>query len=442
MKKLLPPIEVIEEPDGATLLCLSRRDVPACAAWVSCPGGRRLEPPGRAALGLLSAALFGEGPAGIDPLDWRRQLEREAVSVGVHCRAQEWEASWGCLSEDVEVAQGFLLRLLGQPGLHRGRWKRLVKGRRASARETFAQPIGVIGQLPYVQSLGRRHPYARAHHEKAIARVRYRDAAAMARSAFRRRGPICAAVGGDVAPEDGIRLARDLVAVIAAGGDPLPPEPSPAPSRAPVWLMDHPKVTQAFVALSRPGVRAGDPDRVALRLAMRIIGGGLTSRLGERVRVEMGHTYGISAHLPEERMLTPFVIQTFTQVEKLTEMLSLIDQILREVVDEGFTREEVDAAGDYLHGSLPLHLTSPRAVLRYVERGLRAGLSVDALEDDWQAIRSTPLSAVNEAARRLIGDVEFRLAVIGPAREVRPQIEGRGEIARFPFRASPDRWPD
>ena len=127
---------------------------------------------------------------------------------------------------------------------------------------------------------------------------------------------------------------------------------------------------------------------------------------------------------------------------KLTEMLSLIDQVLREVVDEGFTQEEVDAAGDYLHGSLPLHLTNPRAVLRYVERGLRAGLSVGALEDDWQAIRSTPLSAVNEAARRLIGDGEFRLAVIGPARDVRPQIEGRGEIAQFPFRASPDRWPD
>ncbi len=462
MTRLLPPIEIAER-EGTTLLCLSRRDVPICSAWVSCPGGRWLEPPGQTGLAPLCADLMEEGPAGSDPLAWQSRLEAQAISLGISAGPQEWQARWNCLSEDAALAQERLRELLSDPGLPRRRWRQLVRRHRGRARESFAQPWILIRQVAGVQALGLSHPYAGAQHDKMIADLRYEAAAAMAPSAFRRRrgdaacytgdtrlGRTYAAIAGDVDPAEGMRLLEELAGTLPPSDEPLPAEPKPRPSRAPVWLMDHPKLTQAFLALSRPGVKQGDPDRLALRLAVHLLGGGLTSRLMQRVRVEMGQTYGIHASLSEEPALTPFVIQTFTQLANVREMLLLIERVLGEVAESGFTEEEVQAGREHLHGNLPLRLTDPSAVVGYVSDGLRAGLSAEALEEDWQAILTTPAEAVHAAARRLIGDGSFRLAVVGPAKAVRPQIEGlplfsrgagRGQIETFSHRAPPGRWP-
>ena len=201
--------------------------------------------------------------------------------------------------------------------------------------------------------------------------------------------------------------------------------------------MEHGKLTQAFLALSRPGMRAGDPDRLAARLAAYGLGGGLTSRLMRRVRVEMGHTYGIRAELPEEPVELPFLIRTFTRTDRLGQMLEAIDRVLTEVARDGLSVEEIQGARDYLHGSLPLRLTSPHAVLQYVQKGLRAGLGPDDLGNDWRAIRQVPAEAVNQAARRLIGDGQFRLVVIAPGKSALPQLEGRGAVARSRFPNAP-----
>ena len=65
---------------------------------------------------------------------------------------------------------------------------------------------------------------------------------------------------------------------------------------------------------------------------------------------------------------------------------------------------------------------------------------MEDLEADWQPIPTTSLEQVNEAARRLIGDGAFHLALIGPAQKILPQVDKRGPAAVFPFRTPPDRW--
>jgi len=441
MKTLLPPIEISREADGETLLCLPRRDVPICAASLDCAGGWLLQRRGQGGLAQMAADLMSRGPVMPDPLTWRRQLEQDAVTVDIGVAPGLWLGRMASLSEDAAYAIGRLVELLMNPGMDRGEWRQIVRRHRGEMTEQLAQPAMMIRQLPPCQVLGPDHPYAQVPHAQVVARHRYADAASMARGAFQRRGGVFAAIGGDVDPETGFDLLRTLTKVVAPADAPLPPEPAPAPSAADVWVMDLPKTTQAFVALSRPGVRAGDPDRLALRLAVRILGGGMNSRLHRRVRGEMGQTYGIAASLPEQPALTPFTIQTFTRLDNLPRMLELIDATVADAADGGFTDEEADTARRYLHGALPLGLTSPSAVLRYVTDAMRAGLTTDQIETDWRAILLTDTDAIGAAARRLIGDGRFHLAVIGPAKAVLPAVAGRGNVATFRFRDPPDKWP-
>ena len=77
-----------------------------------------------------------------------------------------------------------------------------------------------------------------------------------------------------------------------------------------------------------------------------------------------------------------------------------------------------------------------------IRQGLRSNLTMGDLEADWHAIRKMNLDQVNAAARRLIGDGRFHLAMIGPAQQILPQIKQRGEAAVFPARSTPDRWKE
>jgi zinc protease len=438
----LPRVEVSREPDGSVLVCHSRRDVPLVTVEIQTPGGRATEPEDRPGLSVLAADLLAEGPMGVAPEEWRRRTEGLAAEINCAARYDHWAARFECLSENLEEACGLLAQLVADPGLPRSEFKRLVKARRASSRESWAQPASVIRQIAAVQNLGFNHPLSHPPFEKAYACAAHEAAAGLGAKAFRRGGPVYALIGGDVEAEAGFARLRNILAALPAGTDGAASEPSITPSTAPVWIADNRKVDQAFYALGREGIRAGEADRVALRLANYMIGGGgFESRLMDRVREEAGGTYGINSLLPEQRMASAFVISSFTKLDRLAEMLGIVEKTLSEVVAAGFTADELERAGSNRFGALPLRLTSPRAVLGHAVEGLRAGLAPEDLERDWLTYRQTSLAEVNAAAKRIVGDGKFRLAVIGPAEAIRPQVKDRGSAEVFKFGLNPDRWP-
>ena len=456
MSRRLYPVEVSTEPDGTTLLCASRRDVPLVCLSVECDGGRLCDPrpapanpngrdlPGLAA---LVAALIAEGPEGHTPLAWHRELDKDAIDISVDSAPLHWVADLQCLPETVNRATNLLRECLARPGMDAQEWKQLVKTQRVSAREHWAQPTNRSGPLVAVQMLGYGYPHAHPAFERGFARAKLEDARRLGRGAFHRGPRTIATIGGDIEPNEGFAELRALMASLpgAANADRAAAASAPPAqaSHKPVWIVDWPGIDQVFFALGRPGVRAGDPDRVALRMANYAIGGGgFSSRLLRRVRSQSGHTYGIHSDLPEDFVDSPFTIECFTQTANLSDVLNLIDDELRAIRDDGFTDAEVQATRAHLHGAVPLGLTTPDDVLDAVSHALRAGLSVEDLEEDWGRIMQTDRDLMNGAARRLLGDGSFRLALVGPADEIRRRVQDRGEHVVFKRTLMPDRWRD
>lgn len=438
MTRRLYPVEIERESDGTALLAHSRRDVPLLSVSLSCP---RQFPAENPALPQLAADLLAEGPKGVPPLQWHRELDRRAISVQVDATPTWWVVRAEFLSDDLDEAILLLNRWLGEPGLPSSEWRRIVRQHRARARQEWAQPAYVIGPLSAVQTLGYGHPNAHPAAEKDFRRAHIEEARRQVAGPLNRGPGVYATIGGDVDAAPGFEALRTLLSALLLEEGELPPEPEPRPAARGIWLLDNPKINQAFIALGRPGIRAGNPERIALRLANYSLGGGgFSSRLMARVRAEMGHTYGIHSHLAEREALGAFTIQTFTQTANLRAMLDLIDREVAAVAADGFSEQELADAQSHLYGNLPLRLTRPSAILGAAARGLAAGLSLDDLEAERGAYRQRTLEQVNAAARRLIGDGAFRLALIGPARDILPQLGGRGEPAVFPFHSHPSRW--
>ncbi len=88
--------------------------------------------------------------------------------------------------------------------------------------------------------------------------------------------------------------------------------------------------------------------------AAQYLGGGFTSRLMQKVRVERGLTYSIGAYASEQKNYGRKGINTFTKNETIVETLKAIEEAIKEsstaMPDEQFAMAKRYAKGSYLFG--------------------------------------------------------------------------------------------
>ena len=88
-------------------------------------------------------------------------------------------------------------------------------------------------------------------------------------------------------------------------------------------------------------------------------GGGFSSRLMQRIRVELGLTYGIRSSLDLRRQAGPFAVATFTPTATTFGCVAGKLSILKSFRAEGTSKKERDEAVQFLRGSYPFEVRDP-----------------------------------------------------------------------------------
>ena len=133
------------------------------------------------------------------------------------------------------------------------------------------------------------------------------------------------------------------------GGAPLPmPQGSPIGG---VRLVER-DTSQVHVGLGFDGPVAKDPDALAFRTAVGVLGGGTSSRLFLDVRERRGLAYAVGSRYDEGLALGAVTISVGTTPERVSETLERIEVVLDEYSQEGPTDEEVARIVVMLRASL------------------------------------------------------------------------------------------
>ena len=133
------------------------------------------------------------------------------------------------------------------------------------------------------------------------------------------------------------------------GGSPRP-EPKGTPIGG-VRLIER-DTSQVHVGLGFDGPVAKDPDALAFRTAVGVLGGGTSSRLFLDVRERRGLAYAVGSRYDEGLALGAVTISVGTTPERVSETLERIEAVLDEYGKEGPTDEEVRRIVVMLRASL------------------------------------------------------------------------------------------
>lgn len=146
---------------------------------------------------------------------------------------------------------------------------------------------------------------------------------------------------------------------VMAGGEAVVvpvPDPVPAPPTRRHVERDG---QQTHIVLGSPTVAHADRRRHAVTLVSMILGGGMSSRLFQRVREELGLAYSVYTFQVNHVDTGLQGIYVGTAPETADLALHEIWRELERVVQQGFTAEEIEAGKNQLKGQITLSLESP-----------------------------------------------------------------------------------
>lgn len=169
---------------------------------------------------------------------------------------------------------------------------------------------------------------------------------------------VVVAAAGNVAHEELLEaLVRTGWDAVPRGGEPLASSPPPA-AAPPASRHVEREAAQVQIVFGAPTIPYGDPRRYAATLASTLLGGGMSSRLFQRVREEMGLAYSVSSFHSYHTDSGTHGVYLATSPEHAALAADAVREEMRAAAASGFTADEVAAGKGQLKGQITLSLES------------------------------------------------------------------------------------
>ena len=139
---------------------------------------------------------------------------------------------------------------------------------------------------------------------------------------------------------------------------------------APAFVATKKPIEQNHLTLAFPGLTYDSPRRFALQLLSAILGGGVSSRLFQRVREQQGLCYSVYSYGAGHADTGVFCVYTVLNKETEAQAIQTICQVIREFLAQGPTDEELERAREQSKANVIMGLESTQARMSHAGRSL------------------------------------------------------------------------
>jgi predicted Zn-dependent peptidase len=171
---------------------------------------------------------------------------------------------------------------------------------------------------------------------------------------------------------------------------------------------------QAHLALAFPAPAQRDPDYFAARLFADAVGGGMSSRLFQRVREDRGLAYSVYAALQPYSDAGIFYVYAATARRESGAAARLIDEVLAEAA-ESVTDRELARVRTQARAALLMSLESPWGQAHYLARQLAVHGRLVEPAEVVAALDAVTLAATREAGAKMLAGPRARATIGVPA---------------------------
>ncbi|MDZ4803809.1 MAG: pitrilysin family protein [Candidatus Eisenbacteria bacterium] len=212
-----------------------------------------------------------------------------------------------------------------------------------------------------------------------------------------------------------------------AGGpavqDRRPPEVAP-----PALINWRREVSQEYLCLTTPTPGFGDERRYALQILSTVLGGGMSSRLFQKIREEAGLAYTVYSYSDFCQDTGMFGAFLGVSPDKAGAALEMTQSEMVRLSHEGFSQEELDSARAQVRGGVLMGLESLSTRMNRLARSYYYHGRYQTVEELLAIFDRLTVSSVMDQTAEFLDPAQWTLVAYGPAATSELNVGGWTEV--------------
>ncbi len=418
--------------NGIEALVLTDRRLPQVTLGLTLRSGAAGVDPSHAGLAQFTAELMNRGAGGRDALALAEAVDALGARLSVSADWDSMSVVLSGLSRDTEAMLALLRDVALAPRLEAAEADKTRREQLAALEAAKDQPATTVhdGAMRVLYE-GHRFGLPLEGVPETVQGLDAEDARALHARYFVPGNAILHATG-DIDAQAVLARFREVFASWAPGPVPDdPPAPPPtSPSRRRIVIFDKPDLVQARIVIAHEGLARTDERRIAASLLNATLGGsGFSSRMMKELRSNAGLTYSVGSGFSLRRVPGPFLVSSFTRVPEVRRAVGiLLDEIEGIRGDDPQSEDELRKAKSYNVGQFGLGLETSAAVMASLVNLEVYGLPRDSLDTYRARVNAVTVAQTHQIARELLHPERAAIVLLGPAEDLRPQLQDLGEV--------------
>jgi zinc protease len=402
----IPTIQHWETKNGARVYFVPAPDLPMVDVSVVFDAGSARDGE-KFGLSNLTNALLNEGAKGLSADQIAEKFANLGAKYGADISRDMASVDLRSLSDEelLQPALELFATVLAHPDFTDKPLERTRQQMLSGLKYELQNPGDIAGKAFYKAIFG-NHPYAINTNgtTETVTNLTQADVKNFHQQYYVAKNAIVAIVGA-VDRKRAEQLANTVTEQLSVGmtAPNLPPVP-PLESEKKSHI-SHPS-TQTHILMGQVGMARHDPDYFTLYVGNHILGGsGLVSRLSNEVREKRGLSYGIYSYFSPLREAGPFALKVQTRNDQMAEALTVVQDTLKNFIDNSITEKELIEAKKDITGGFPLKIKSNSSIITHLAVIGFYQLPLDYLNTFNDNIESVTKDRIKEVfKRRLILD--------------------------------------
>ena len=401
-------------PNGLTVLSERVPSVRSAAVGIWVRTASSHEPRPKMGVSHLLEHMVFKGTARRSAQEIAMALESRGGSLDAYTSRDTTAFQARVLDADLPRAVDVLTDLVRQPTLR--------DGDLALERNVILEEIATVEDTPddlvfdlAAEALWPAHSYGYSilGTRDTVSGLSTGDLRALHKRAYVPRNSVVAAAG--LVDHDAL---LDLLAAHGWLGDGAAGDPPPVPNAPPALRggeVRHARdTTQSHLVFATDTFPYADRRKYALMVLGNVFGGGMSSRLFQRVREELGLAYAVYAYTSFYRQVGVVGVYVGTQPRTAAQAAAAIRAEYGRLAREGLDGETLAEAQQQTKGQLMLSLESPTARMYRLAGSAVYGEPYQSLDEMLAAVDGLTPGAVAEVAAEFFDPERQRLTWLGP----------------------------
>lgn len=182
----------------------------------------------------------------------------------------------------------------------------------------------------------------------------------------------------------------------------------------PLFYYKEKKQDQAHMVMAFRSLPYGDKQNLAVNILSGILAGGMSSRLFQKLREEMGVCYYVRSYNDTYTDHGLFTISAGVDTKRVSEVVKTTKDELKNLIERGLYKGELERVKEYLLGNLKIELETSESFAHFYADQEIMNKPINTISDIENKYRAVTEKDVISIAKKLFKKDNSSLAIIGP----------------------------